>query len=60
MDLCHEKHSELALENKEYKGRVVLRGDQIKDETGFRAVFTERGASSSDISTAKFMDAIAR
>ena len=60
MDLCHEKHSELPVELREYKGRVVLRGDQVKDEIGFHAVFTEQGTSSSDISTAKFIDAIAR
>ena len=43
MDLCHVKHSELPPEQRKYKGRVVLRGDTIKDETGFYAVFSEQG-----------------
>ena len=60
MGLCHEKHSELPPQDRVYKGRVVLRGDQIKDESGFNAVFSEQGTSSSEISTAKFMDAIAK
>ena len=33
MDLCHEKHSELPPEKRSYKGRVVFRGDQVKDVT---------------------------
>ena len=39
MDLCHEKHAELALPDPDYKGRVVFRGDQVRDEAGFYAVF---------------------
>ena len=41
MDLCHEKHSEknLPVDEKVYKGRVVFRGDQVKDGTGGFAVF---------------------
>ena len=42
------------------KGRVVFRGDQVKDETGFYAVFTEQGASASQMAAAKFLDALAR
>ena len=45
MDLCHLKRAELSQEVQKYKGRVVFRGDQVKDETGFQAVFTEQGAS---------------
>ena len=60
MDLCHEKHSELKLLVKIFKGRVVFRGDQTKDEDGFFAVFSEQGASASHIAAAKFLDAIAR
>ena len=62
MTLCHEKHSELQRpeEKKEYKGRVVLRGDQIRDETGYFAVFSEQGTSASHLAAAKFLDAIAR
>ena len=60
MDLCHEKHSELKLLVKIFKGRVVFRGDQTKDEDGFFAVFSEQGASASHIAAAKFLDALAR
>ena len=49
MDLCHLKHAELNKEVQKYKGRVVFRGDQVKDETGFHAVFTEQGASASQM-----------
>ena len=43
-----------------YKGRVVFRGDQVRDEHGFYAVFSEQSASASHMAAAKFMDAIAR
>ena len=49
MDLCHEKHSELQrhipVEKRGYKGRGVFRGDTVKDEDGFYAVFSEQGSS---------------
>ena len=32
MELCHEKHSELPKHLRTYKGRVVFRGDQVRDE----------------------------
>ena len=60
MDLCHLKHAELSPELQKYKGRVVFRGDQVKDETGYCAVFTEQGASASQMAAAKFLDTIAR
>ena len=47
MDLCHLKHSELSPELQKYKGRVVFRGDNVKDEKGSFAVFSEQGTSSS-------------
>ncbi len=43
MQLCHIKHSELAEKFHIYKGRLVFRGDQVKDETGYYAVFSEQG-----------------
>ena len=43
-----------------YKGRIVFRGDIVKDEDGQFAVFTEQGASASSMEAAKFMDAVAR
>ena len=60
MELCHEKHSELPPEQRKYKGRIVFRGDKVKDETGFYAVFSEQGTSASHLAAAKVLDAIAR
>ena len=60
MELCHEKHSELPESQRAYKGRVVFRGDQVRDESGFYAVFSEQGTSASHLAAAKFIDAIAR
>ena len=62
MTLCHEKHSELNLptELKKYKGRVVFRGDCVKDETGGHALFSDQGSSASRMGGAKMIDAIAR
>ena len=34
MDICHLKNAELEAKRK-YKGRVVLRGDIVKDDSGF-------------------------
>ena len=47
MDLCHLKNSVLEPQYQEYKGRVVLRGDIVKDDSGSYAVFTEQGSSAS-------------
>ena len=58
--LCHEKNAELQLEDPDYKGRVVFRGDQVKDEDGYYAVFSEQGTSASHMAATKFLDAIAR
>ena len=60
MPLCHVKHSELAEEFHSHKGRVVFRGDNVRDEQGHLAVFSEQGTSASHIAAAKFLDALAR
>ena len=60
MALCFLKNAELEKALQKYKGRVVLRGDQVKDEHGFQAVFTEQGASASHMVAAKSLDGIAR
>ena len=60
MDLCHLKHAELEEWLQLYKGRVVFRGDAVKDQTGHLAVFTEQGAFASQMAAAKFLDTIAR
>ena len=47
MDICHLKNAELEAKHQKYKGRVVLRGDIVKDDSGSCAVFTEQGSSAS-------------
>ena len=59
MDICHFKNAELETKHQKYKGRVVLRGDIVKDDSGSYAVFTEPGSSASQM-TAKVMDIISR
>ena len=39
--------------SKKYKGRVVLRGDMVKDDSGSYAVFSELGSSTSQMTAAK-------
>ena len=60
MDLCHLQNSELEQKNQKYKGRVVLRGDIVKDDSGSYAVFTEQGSSASQMTAARVMDIISR
>lgn len=60
MNICSEKHFELPIDKCSYKGRSFFRGDTIRDETGFYAVFSEQGTSASRMPAAKFLDAIAR
>ena len=60
MDLCHLKNSELEPQYQKFKGRVVLRGDTVKDDSGSYAVFTEQGSSAFQMTAAKVMDIISR
>ena len=53
MDMCHLKNAELDAKHQKYKGRVVLRGDNLKDDSGSYAVFTEQGSSASQIQQQK-------
>ena len=45
MDICHLKNAELEPKYQRYKGRVVLQGDTIKDDSKSYAVFKEQGSS---------------
>ena len=45
MDICHLKNAELDPEFQKHKGRVVLRDDVVKDDSGSYAVFTKQGSS---------------
>ena len=49
------KNAELEAKHQKYKGRVVLRGDILKDDSGSYAVFTEQGSSASQMTAAKVM-----
>ena len=42
MDICHLKNAELEAKHQKYKGRVVLRGDIVKDDSGSYAVCTNK------------------
>ena len=57
-DICHLKNAELEAKHLKYKGRVVLRGGIVKDDSGSYAVFTEQGSSASQMTAAKIMDII--
>ena len=60
MDICHLRNAELELKSQKYKGRVVHRGDIVKDDSGAYAVFAEQGSSASQMTAAAEMDVIAR
>ena len=53
VELCQLENSELEPQYQKYKGRVVLRGDIVKDDSGSYAVFTEQGSSASQMIAAK-------
>lgn len=57
---CHPKNAELSKTLQVYKGRIVFRGDNVKDETGHYAVFTDQGTSASYIAGTKMIDIVAR
>ena len=42
MDICHVKNAELEAKHQKYKGRVLLRVDVVKDDSGSHAVFAEQ------------------
>ena len=60
MDICHLKNAELKPKLQKNKGRVVLRRNIVKDDSGDCSVFTEKGSSASQMTAAKIMDVIAR
>ena len=60
MDICHLKNAELDPKYQKYKGRVVLRGDIVKDDSGSYVVFAEQSSCASQITAVKVMDVIAR
>ena len=60
MDICHLKNAELEAMHQKYKGRVVLQGDIVKEDTGSYAVFTEQGSSAFQLTAGKIMDIISQ
>ena len=60
MDICHLKNAELETKHQKHKGRVVLRGDIVKEDSGSHEVFTEQGSSAIRMTAAKVMDIISR
>ena len=60
MDLCHLKNSELEPQFQKYKGRVVLRGETVKDDSISYAVFIEQGSSASQMTAVNVMDVMSR
>ena len=54
------KNAELETRHKKYKGRVVLRGDIVKDASGSCAVLNEQGSSASQMTAAKVTEIISR
>ena len=59
-DISHLKNAEVEPKLQKFQGRVVLRGDIVKDNSGACAVFTEQGSSASQTTAAKVMKVIAR
>ena len=46
--------------HQKYKGRVVFRGDNVKDNSGSYAVFIEQGFSAFQMTAAKIVKIISR
>ena len=60
MDICHLKNVELEPKYQRYKGRVVLRGDILKYDSGSYTGLAEQGSSASQVTAAKVVDVTAR
>ena len=58
--LSLQTNAELEAQHQKYKGRVVLRGDNVKDDAGAHAAFTGQRSSASEMTAAKVMDIISR
>ena len=58
--MCHLKNAELETKHQKYKGRVVFRGDIVKDDSGSYAEFTEQWSSALQMTAAKVVDIISR
>ena len=60
MDLCHLKLSELVIQLQTYRWRVVIRRDNVKDDSGYSAIFMEQVAAALKLPAAQFLVIISR
>ena len=60
MDFCHLKNAKLAKHLPQIQGASGAPGDNVKDEEGCRAAFTEQDASASQMAAAKILDTISK
>ena len=56
MDFCLSRTRCWSKRAKHIKGRVVLRGDVVEDDSRINAAFTEQGSSASQMTAAKALD----
>jgi hypothetical protein len=58
--ICVEKGSELAPDDpkRKYKGRVVFRGNDVRDEENYLATFQDMGSAPASMASGKFLDFI--
>jgi hypothetical protein len=59
LQLCHIKNHQFDISQRSYTGRIVFRRDNVKDEHGQFAVFSEHGTSASHLMAARVVDALA-
>ena len=45
---------------RKYKGRVVFQGNQVRDESGLAAVFSDQASGSAHLKASRLLDVIAR
>ena len=55
-----QRNSELVKKFQQYNGRVVLRGNVVKDDSGSYAMFIEQGSSAKHMTSTTVLDVIAR
>ena len=60
LELSSVKQDELPPELQKYKGRVVVRGNQVRDESGLAAVFSEQASGSSHLQAGRLLGIVAR
>ena len=54
--ICVQKNSELSIEVRKYKGRVVFQENQVNDQNHNYAIFQDSGSSPATLQVAKAVD----